>query len=192
MPDAKPLSAGADKPRVVLLTGNAKRPSKSRALAHRIGERLAALQPVNLMPLDLCDAGRALGTAYIRDELSSEAESVVAAIENADALVVVTPIHNGSYPGLFKHLIDFVARGSLANKPVLLGAAGGSRHHAMVIETQLMPLFAYFRAQICPYNVFESNDEEYSDAGMDARIDLAARQLTRLLCISAGEKRGEH
>ena len=170
---------------VVLFSGNVLRPSKSRALASRIGERLAAVGNVNLTPLDLYDAGRALGAAYARSELSAQAEHVVSSLENADALVVVTPIHNGSYPGLFKHLIDFIDRDALAGKPVLLGASGGGQRHAMMIGHQLVPLFGFFAAQISAYPVFEPDPalETAPDEidQMASRIDRAVRQFALML-----------
>ncbi len=171
---------------VVLFSGNVLRPSKSRALASRIGERLAAaVGNVNLTPLDLCDAGRALGAAYARSEFSAQAEHVVSSLENADALVVVTPIHNGSYPGLFKHLIDFIDRDALAGKPVLLGASGGGQRHAMMIGHELVPLFSFFAAQISAYPVFEP-DRALETAPdeidqMTYRIDRAVRQFALML-----------
>lgn len=144
---------------------------------------MAQLREVELLPLDLHDAGRPLGAAYTRRELSPAAEFVVSSIESADALVVVTPVHNGSYPGLFKHLIDFVARGALAQKPVLLGASGGSRRQAMMIDHQLRPLFSFFEAQISSYSVFEFSSD-LADAETDrsrSRIDVAAEHFSRML-----------
>ena len=49
--------SSANKPNIVLLSGNTQRPSKSRSLAGFIGERLARHIDVNLIPLDLVDAG---------------------------------------------------------------------------------------------------------------------------------------
>ncbi|KKC37491.1 hypothetical protein WH87_12770 [Devosia epidermidihirudinis] len=145
--------------KVVLLSGNTQRPSKSRALAAFIGRSLARHADVELLSLDLLDAGRSLGGAYTRDELSTEARAVVEAIENADAIVVTTPVYKGSYPGLFKHLIDFVDPRALAGKPVLLSATGGSQRHSLVVEHQLRPLFGFFSAQISAYAIFAVDDE---------------------------------
>ena len=146
-------------PTLVLLSGNTQRPSKSRALAAYIGESLAQHVDVNLVPLDLLDAGRALGGAYRRSELSSEALAVVGAIENADALVVTTPVYKGSYPGLFKHLIDFIEPEALIGKPVLLGATGGGQRHALVVEHHLRPLFGFFSAQVSAYTIYAAEEE---------------------------------
>ncbi len=144
---------------VVLLSGNTQRPSKSRALAAFMGQSLTAHADVNLVPLDLLDAGRALGGAYARNELSDESRAVVEAIEGADALVVTTPVYKGSYPGLFKHLIDFIDPEALAGKPVLLGATGGGQRHALVVEHQLRPLFGFFSAEVAAYAIYAADEE---------------------------------
>ncbi len=176
---------GNSRPRVVLFSGNTRRPSNSRALALRIGEAIAVHLDVDLVPVDLVDAGKAFGTALTRDELAPPAMQVLAALETADALVLVTPVHNGSYPGLFKHFIDFLDRDAIAGKLVLLGASGGSRRHAMMIESQLMPLFGYFRAQISAYSVFEIVKEgtEISAAPTPCsdRIGQAAKHFAHIL-----------
>ena len=44
----------------------------------------------------------------------------------ADGLVVVTPVFNASYSGLFKMFFDVVEQGSLSGMPVLMAATGGT------------------------------------------------------------------
>lgn len=167
--------------RVVLFSGNVVRPSGSRRLAGRIGEAIASHMDIDLVPLDLVDAGRALGSALTRDELPSEAQWVISELESAEALVVVTSVHNGSYPGLFKHFVDFLDRRTMAGKPVLLGASGGSRRHAAMIENQLVPLFSSFQAQISAYSVFEvvgsATEKNSEPEALSDRINLAARHF---------------
>lgn len=48
----------------------------------------------------------ALGAAFSRGELSNEALCIIEAVEQADALIAVSPVYKGSYTGLFKHLFD--------------------------------------------------------------------------------------
>lgn len=185
----EPHHDGSSRPRLVVFSGNTKRPSNSRALATRIGEAIAAHIDVDMVALDLVDAGKTFGSALTRDDLAPDARQALTALEAAAALVVVTPIHNGSYPGLFKHFIDFLDRESMAGKPVLLGASGGSRRHAMMIENQLMPLFGYFRAQVSAYSVFEIIGETIEmnpdPAAFADRIDQAARHFAGIMTMPA-------
>jgi FMN reductase len=116
-----------------------------------------------------------------RDELGNEVRQALDAIENADVLIVGTPIYKGSYPGLFKHLIDFVDPQALAGRPVALVATGGGRRHALSIEHQLRPLFGFFSALVLPTTVYAS-DEDFTDGVLSdpvtlARIDQLAGEI---------------
>nr|WP_245260798.1 NAD(P)H-dependent oxidoreductase [Mesorhizobium sp. LNJC403B00] len=133
-----------------MLSGNTHRPSKSRRLAHHLGEALREKLSVTVNFLDLVDAGRGLGAAFTRKELMPEALDVVAAVEQADSLIVTTPVYNGPYAGLFD-LIDPLA---LVDRPVLIGATGGGQRHALVVEHQLRPPLGFYSALRVPSAVY--------------------------------------
>jgi FMN reductase len=89
-------------------------------------------------------------------------------------------VYKGSYTGLFKHLFDLVAPDSLVGCPVLLAANGGSDRHALVVDHQLRPLFAFFRALTVPSAVYaaEADFDGYTldSVAVHARIDEAVGQ----------------
>ncbi|WP_156933479.1 NAD(P)H-dependent oxidoreductase [Mesorhizobium sp. LSHC412B00] len=143
---------------IVVLSGNTHRPSKSRRLAHHLGEALREKLSVTVNFLDLVDAGRGLGAAFTRKELTPEALDVVAAVEQADALIVTTPVYNGSYAGLF----DLINPLALVDRPVLIGATGGGQRHALVVEHQLRPPFGFYSALRVPSVVYGS-DSDFAD-----------------------------
>lgn len=169
---------------LVVLSGSTRRPSMSRALAEALALRVAEHRPLRVNHLDLIDAGVGL-SAWSRGGLDASARAVVEAIEEAEALIVTTPTFRGSYPGLFKHLFDLVDTQRLEGKPVLLGATGGGLRHALVVEHQLRPLFAFFSATVAPTAVYASEAEfvggHPADPALLSRIDLAARQFAPLL-----------
>lgn len=171
-------------PRVVVVSGNTHRPSKARSLAETIAESIASLTPVDLRFFDLADAGKGIG-ASTRADLPRAAQAIIEAIETADALIISVPVYKGSYPGLFKHLIDFVELTALVNKPVLLAAKGGGARHALMIEHQLRPLFGFFLALTVPTAVYASDEDyqgdEIADLVLKERIQLAASQFSSLL-----------
>jgi FMN reductase len=171
-------------PKVVVISGNTSRPSKSRSLAETIVEKVVALTPINARFFDLVDAGPGLG-AFTREALPPSALQILEAIETADALIVSVPVHKGSYPGLFKHLIDFLELSTLVNKPVLLAAKGGGQRHALVVEHQLRPLFGVFPALTVPTAIYASDadylDGEIVDSLLKERLQLAASQFAILL-----------
>ena len=175
----------ADPFRLVVFTGNLQRPSRSRALADLIARRVQQQAPVSIEPYDIIDAGPGLGAALTRAQLSPAALRVVEAIESADALIVSAPVYKGSYPGLFKHLIDFIDMNALTGMPVILAATGGGQRHALVVEHQLRPLFGFFSALTLPTGIYADDKSfegaEQVDPGNLARIELAATQAAQIL-----------
>ena len=87
-------------------------------------------------------------------------------------------------------LFDLIGLETLIGTPVLLAATGGSDRHALVIEHQLRPLFAFFQSLTLPVGVYatESDFADYriaSDA-LTARIRLAVDAALPVLHQSAG------
>ena len=167
--------------RIVGISGNLTRPSKTRTL---VGEILRQAETFGLGKgelYDLVDAGPELGAAAQREAATDMPDRVLSAIETADALVVATPIFKASYTGLFKHLFDLIEPKMLEGRPVLLAATGGSDRHALVIEHQLRPLFAFFRANVLPIGLYATHGDfgpsgEIGEA-MIGRITPAVEQF---------------
>ncbi len=145
--------------RLVGFSANIQRPSKTRTLVEAIAAEAAVRLPVEVRIFDLVDAGPGLGGALSRDQLSLPARRLVEAVEEADALVVGTPVYKGAYTGLFKHLFDLVSPEALAGKPVALAATGGGARHALVVEHALRPLFGFFTALTVPTAVYASDPD---------------------------------
>lgn len=177
------MTRSTDALRIVAISGNVQRPSRSRALAEIAAQAIAARLTATVEQYDILDAQPGLGAAVARDQLTSEALRIVEAVEQADVLVVTTPIYKGSYTGLLKHLIDFVDMKALAGVPVVLGATGGGQRHALIIEHQLRPLFGFFSAWPVPTGLFTEDksfeDYKLTDPAALARVELAATQVAR-------------
>jgi len=171
-------------PRIVAFSGSTRRPSRSRNLAVSIAENVSRWIDVSIEAYDIGDAGPGVA-AFSRAELGADALKIVEAIEQADAIVAVTPVYKGSYTGLFKHLIDFVDPRALVNKPVVVGATGGGHRHALIVEHQLRPLFGFFSALVVPTAVYASDhefvDNQVAEKTVVERVELAASQLALLL-----------
>lgn len=173
------------RPHLVAIAGTTHRPSKSRALAQAVADAALERIDLKLSIFDLIDAGPGLGAAFTRDALSPEAAAIIDAVEQADALIAISPVYKGSYTGLFKHLFDFVSPPALLNKPVVVGATGGGHRHGLVVEHQLRPLFGFFSALTVPTSVYASDQEFADGAPADPvvleRIDQAGAQLAAIL-----------
>ena len=166
---------------IVGFAGSASIPSKTRALVEEISARAASRFGVSHTVYDILDFAGSLGNARRIDDLDAKARAALDDILNAQALVIATPVYKGSYPGLFKHLIDLIDPAALAGKPILLAATGGGDKHALIVEHQLRPLFAFFEAQTLGTGVYAS-DRDFQDGKLVnpailERIDRAIGQF---------------
>lgn len=169
--------------RLVALSGNTHRPSKTRALVEAAASAVARRHAVDLDLFDLVDIGPGIG-AFSRSKLPQIGQEALSAIEGADALIIASPVYKGSYVGLLKHLIDFIDPLALVGKPVLIGATGGGHRHALVVEHQLRPLFGFFSALSTPTAVYAA-DADFSDGALSApdvraRLEQGAHELVHL------------
>lgn len=177
------------RPRLVGLSANVQRPSKTRTLVETVLQEVRSRSAVEARVFDFVDAGPGLGAAWTRDQLSLPARRLIDAIEEADGLVVGSPVYKGSYTGLFKHLFDLVDPGALAGKPVAIVATGGGPRHALVVEHAFRPLFGFFGALQVPVTVYASDGDfregALTDQGVRERAALAGSLLSDLLAHTA-------
>ncbi|CAN7508445.1 FMN reductase [Trinickia sp. LjRoot230] len=171
--------------KLVAVSGGLQRPSRTLVLVEEIVTALSIAMPLDVRLIELGELAPALGRTLYRNRLPESAEMQLEAIETADVLVVASPVFRGSFSGLFKHLFDLIAHDALVDKPILLAATGGSDRHALVIEHQLRPLFAFFQALTLPVGVYASerdfNGYEISSAALHERIALAVERALPLL-----------
>ncbi len=160
--------------KLVGLSGNITTPSKTRALTETAVTLAADRLRAEAEVIEIGDFGDQLGRARRLSDLDAAGQALIARLVAADALVVATPIYKASYPGLFKHLIDLLDPLSLVGKPILIAATGGGEKHALAVEHQLRPLFAFFEAHSLPTAVHVS-DKDFTNG-----VLTAPAALTRL------------
>lgn len=175
--------------RVVAVSGSLHEPSKTTALLRAIADAVAARADAEVQLIELTVIGPSLAGALRREQLPARIEEQLVAIEQADLLIVGSPVYRASFTGLFKHLFDFVEQYALVGKPVLLAATGGGERHALMIEHQLRPLFAFFQALTLPLGVYASNTDfdgyRVASDVLEARIALAADRALPLVGYAA-------
>ncbi len=175
--------------RLVAVSGGLQRPSKAAALAEHLLALIADEMPCTRLLIELGRLAPDLAGAVRRSELADTVAQALAAVEQADVLVVSTPVFRGAYTGLFKHFFDFVDQHALIGKPVLLAATGGSERHTLMIDHQLRPLFSFFQAHTLPLGVYatDADFEDYrlhGDAAV-ARSRMAVQQSMPLIAMAA-------
>ena len=183
--------------RIVAVSGGLQRPSKSAALAEHLLDLIADEIPCQQRLIEIGEIAPQLAGAVWRSHLPAAVEQALETVEQADVLVVATPVFRGSYTGLFKHFFDFIDQDALIDKPVLLAATGGSERHALVIDHQLRPLFSFFQARTLPLGVYATDkdfvDYRLQDDALITRAHLAVQRalplidLSRQTCVASSE-----
>ncbi|CCB63377.1 FMN reductase [Hyphomicrobium sp. MC1] len=172
---------------VVGISGSLSEPSRTSGLVSAILEAIARETNLDTIQIDLSTSSAGLFAASSPAKLNSEARAIVEPVEDADLLVVGSPVYRASYTGALKHLFDLVDHKRFASKPVILAATGGSPLHGLVIEHQLRPLFGFLNALTLPTAIYaiESDFSNYrltNDAvreRIDRSVAEAVIQLTR-------------
>ncbi len=138
--------------RVAVVSASLSESSSSTALGDRIIHQIAAqsADPVYENWIELRELAHTLTNSLLQGFASTEVAGTHRSLQEADALVAVTPIYQASYSGLFKLFFDVLPEGLLADKPVLLAATGGTGRHSLAIDHALRPLFAHLRALPTP------------------------------------------
>lgn len=174
--------------RLVAVSGGLQRPSKAAALAEHLMDLIADEVLCEQRLVELGQLAPQLAGATWRSHLPDAVERELAAVEQADILVVATPVYRGSYTGLFKHFFDFIDQDALIDKPVLLAATGGSERHALMIDHQLRPLFSFFQARTLPLGVYATDqdflDYRLQDAALIQRATLAVQRALPLVGLT--------
>ncbi|WP_349656758.1 FMN reductase [Xanthomonas sp. 10-10] len=184
--------------RVVAVSGGLQRPSKAVALADHLLGLIAEAVPCEQQLVELGALAPQFAGAVWRSQLPATVEQALSAVEQADVVVVTTPVYRGSFTGLFKHFFDFIHQDALIDTPILLAATGGSERHALVIDHQLRPLFSFFQARTLPLGIYATDrdflDYRVHNEALAERARLAVQRalpliaLTRPAGTSAAEK----
>ena len=176
---------------VVALIGSPTSSANSRTLllVRQLLDQLRHRLHIDVQLVELAPMARSLGQALTREEVEPRIEQALQRIEAADLLIAAAPVYRGSYPGLFKHLVDFIGLEALVDVPVLLAATGGSERHALGVDHQLGPLFSFLQAQTLPSGVYATpadfSGDQVGSGALQARIVLAAERAAAHLSPTA-------
>lgn len=178
--------------RLVVVSAGTGNPSSTRLLSDRIAQKTldllreaeapASVSVVELGPLAV-EIARATVSGVPGEQLRAAIEQVAA----ADALLAATPVYKAGISGLFKSFVDLLDDDLLVARPVLLAATAGSARHALVIDDQMRPLFAYMRALTLPTSLF-ATPEDWGASELGERIERAATELAVLLRAEVGRE----
>ena len=170
--------------RLVSLLGSVTQPGRLRGAVVAAVDR-AQDADVEVELLDL--AGLRIGFADGRppEAFGDDTARTVAAIAEADAVIVATPVYRASLTGALKNLFDHLPVEALENKAVGLISMGARDHHCLGADRHLRDVLSFFGALVAPVAVYlTSADFSNGIASAQANTDLDAL-FNRVIALAA-------
>jgi FMN reductase len=154
----------------VVVVGNPKPMSRTRAAAVLVAERLTGAPPAHV--IDVVDLGP--GLLGWGDPKVAEAKEIV---NSADLLVVASPTYKATYTGLLKLFLDQFGAGELGQIPTFPLMLGGSLAHSLAPELTLRPVLVEIGAS-CPSPSLYLLDSDYETSpDLDKWLEIARRHV---------------
>jgi len=187
-----PTEAQTDPKRLVVLSAGTGNPSSTRQLADAVARKSLDLlrsagTPATVAVIELGPLAADTARAAVAGFPGEEVQEVIDRLAEADAVIVATPVYKAGISGLLKTFVDILDNDLLVAKPVLLAATGGTARHALVIDDQMRPLFAFMRALTAPTSVYAA-PEDWGSTELGARIERAATELAALVHAGVEER----
>jgi FMN reductase len=171
--------------RLAVVSAGAGDPSSTSLLADRTAERAAALagargHAVTVSVIQLREIAADISTALVSQLVTPKLQKAITVLGEADGIIAAVPVYKAGLSGLFTSFFQVLDNDLLIARPVVLAATAGTARHALVVDDQMRPLFAYLRAMTVPTSLFAAPDD-WSDPGLGERINRAATELVLLM-----------
>jgi len=174
--------------KAVIINGTNSRNSRVTAIHEKVENYLKA-------------QGIAVHTNYVH-ELPAEdlikanfaSEAIVSEnkqVEEADIIVLLTPIYKASYTGILKTYLDLLPQKALLGKTILPIAVGGSIGHLLALEYALKPVLAVLGATTIAHSVYivdkqiiRLEDGSFAiEEGANNRLEVELKQFQQIVSI---------
>ena len=173
--------------KLVRVNGSPSANSKTGVLVDAVGDAIAKVLPVESTTVALHDCAMDFMCGLTRAEITARGEWLAQQTEQADILIVGTPVYRASYTGVFKHFFDIVDKDILRGRKAVLCATGGTAMHGLVLEHQLRALMSFFSMHTMPTALFGLSEDFHNgqvvSEGLKERISRVADELASILAI---------
>jgi FMN reductase len=171
--------------RLAVVSAGAGDPSSTSLLADRTAERAAALadtrgHAVTVSVIQLREIAADISTALVSQLITPKLQQAITVLAEADGIIAAAPVYKAGPSGLFTSFFHVLDNDLLIARPVVLAATAGTARHALVVDDQMRPLFAYLRALTVPTSLFAA-PEDWGDPALNERINRAATELVLLM-----------
>jgi len=189
-PDRVETDAAAPPVRLVVVSAGVSDPSTTRLLADRTAQKAIDLlrgagSPATVNVIELGGLAVEIAQAIVSGFPGVRLQAAIELLAGADAVIASTPVYKAGISGLFKSFVDVLDNDLLIGKAVILAATAGTPRHAMVVDEQLRPLFAFLRALPVPTSLFAAPDD-WGSSTLGDRITRAATELAVLVRSGVG------
>ncbi|WP_059053877.1 NADPH-dependent FMN reductase [Paenibacillus senegalimassiliensis] len=168
--------------KAIIIYGAPVKQSRVKGITDTLGEELktAGFETEVLYPQDL-PADKLLYADFANPEI----QDAVRRVEQADVVVVATPIYKASFSGFVKVFLDMIPQKGLEGKVVLPVAVGGTLAHMLVLDYAIRPVVAALANSHTLQGVFALDQwiERREDGGytltpeLEERVRAAVGQL---------------
>jgi len=171
--------------RLVVVSAGTSDPSSTRLLADRIADRASDLAAchgaaVTRSVIELREIAADISTALVSQLITPRVQAAIDALAAADGIIAAAPVYKAGPSGLFTSFFHILDDDLIIARPVALAATAGTARHALTVDDQMRPMFAYLRALAIPTSLFAA-PEDWSDPALNRRIDRAAVELVLLM-----------
>ena len=165
--------------RIVGISGGLTALSRTRALVEFVVKQALSPLPLEVNLIDVADLVPELGLTRTREEAPPLLEAVLEKVEMADLLVVGTPIYNGSYTGLLKHLLDLLAVSNAEERVAIIVATDPGDCNSLVLEHSLRPLLNLLGYRTVPTAVYARDSDFVNLWVAEEAVITRARRAVR-------------
>ena len=148
--------------------------------------RVTAIQQYNQENLDEVEAIEVFALPaeeLISANFASEAiRKANAKVEQADVVVVLTPVYKAAYSGILKTYLDLIPQKGFEEKHIIPIAVGGTPHHLLAIDYALKPVLTALGATSISHGVFIVDKQiERTAQGFTIEDDIQTRINQQLI-----------
>jgi FMN reductase len=156
----------------VVIVGNPKPQSRTRAAAELVAERLTGRAPEHVV--DVVDLGA--GLLGWGDPKVAEAKEIV---KGADSLVVASPTFKATYTGLLKLFLDQFGAGELNQVTTFALMLGGSPAHSLAPELTLRPVLVEIGASVPAPSLYLLDSDYETSPDLESWLEIARRYVPK-------------
>ena len=136
---------------IAIITGSPTRPSRTRGLAQIVKQRLAR-ENFQIREIHVRDLpAEALLHAKFDDPQIKEATAI---IEEAQGVVVASPVYKAAYTGVLKSFLDLLPQFGLKDKVVFPLLTGGTIAHVLALDYGIRPVLQSLNPKLVVAGLF--------------------------------------